>query len=317
MTNRDPRPALRRADAYGMGVTRGRLAGPGWVTPLRGVVRPAGDPVSTPLQRIWDVAELLPSGAALGGWAAAYLLGATDLDGRGPSGTESRPVPVVLPPPLLIRPRPELVRWRSNLDDDDVFEVDGIPCTNGARTGFDLARLGTLRAGVVALDVLGRQAAVRPSAVLAYARRHPRWRGRPQCVEVVRLADPRARSSGETRLRLTWVLDAGLGVPEANATILGPDGILLGIGDLLDPEGGLLGEYDGSGHREERQHALDNAREEWFEDTGLVVVRASAPDLWPSNRRRTVLRLQTGHRRAAARDRSADTWTWAPAPRLD
>jgi hypothetical protein len=49
----------------------------------------------------------------------------------------------------------------------------------------------------------------------------------------------------------------------------------------------------------------------------LVVVRAGAPDLWPSNRRRTVLRLQTGHRRAAARDRSADTWTWTPAPRLD
>ncbi|HEX4699972.1 MAG TPA: hypothetical protein VH857_11510 [Actinomycetes bacterium] len=317
MTDRDPKPALRRADAYGVGVTRGRLAGPGWVMPLRGVVRPAGGPAPTPLQRIWDVAELLPSGAALGGWSAAYLLGATDLDGRGPSGTESRPVPVVLPPPLLIRARPELVRWRSDLEEGDVIEIDGVPCTTGSRTGFDLARLGTLRAGVIALDVLGRQAVVRPSAVLAYARRHPRWRGKPQSYEAVRLADPRARSSGETRLRLTWVLDAGLPVPEANATIRGPDGILLGIGDLLDPEAGLLGEYDGAGHRDERQHALDNAREEWFEDNGLVVVRASAPDLWPANRRRTVLRLQTGHRRASARDRNADTWTWTPAPRLD
>jgi hypothetical protein len=312
----DLRPSLRRSDAYGLGVSRGRLAGPGWETPLRGVVRPSGGSASS-RQRVSDVAELVPAGGAIGGWAAALLLGATDLDGRGASGTEVQPVPVVLPPPLLIRPRRELVRWRSELTPDDLVVVDGIPCTSPVRTAFDLARFSPVRAGVVALDVLGRQLGVRPSAVRAYARQHPRWRGRPRALEVVALADPRARSVGETRWRLVWVLDAQLPAPEVNARISAGDGFLLGIGDLLETQIGLLGEYDGAGHREAGQHALDNAREEALEDAGLVVVRGGAVDLSPPNLRRTVHRLRAGYRRAGARDRSHDTWTWQPEPRRD
>jgi hypothetical protein len=305
---------LATRDALDLGVTPGQLAGPGWSSPLRGVHRPAtAESAPSARQRILDVAELLPVGAAIGGWAAAHQLGADELDGRGWSGHEVEPVPVVLPPPLLIRHRPELVRWRSPLADEELVEVDGVPCTAEVRTGFDLVRTRDLRSGVVCLDILGRQIGLDPALVLAHAAARRRWKGRPRVAPAVALADPRALSTGETRLRLVWVLDAQLPRPEVNPTVRDATGFVLGIGDLLDPGSALLGEYDGEGHRELDQHVADNAREEWLEAAGLVVVRACGPDLWPSNRARTVARLHAGYRRGLGRDRSKDSWTWTPA----
>ena len=311
----DHSPVARTQTALEWGVTKGELAGPGWASPYRGVHRPWSPQAGlSPRQRILDAAELLPEGAAIGGWAAAHLAGALDLDGRGWAGVASEPVPVVLPPPLLIRARKGIVRWRSALDPGDVVLIDGVPCTSPVRTGFDLVRTQPLRGGVVVLDVLGRQCGLSPGAVLEYARGHRRWRGRPRVLPAVRLADPRALSTGETRFRLLWVLDANLPTPEVNPAILGPGGGLLGMGDLLDPEAALLGEYDGSGHRDLAAHVADNAREEWLEDAGLVVVRASSPDVSPAARGRTVHRLRTGYRRGRSRDRSRDRWTYVPRP---
>jgi hypothetical protein len=308
----EPVRPLSTRDARALGVTPGQLAGAGWASPTRGLHRPTGRVEYSPTQRIYDVAELLPLGAAIGGWAAAHLLGARDLDGRGWSGQEVEPVPVVLPPPVLIRARPGLVRWRSAVTDDEVVEVDGVPCTSPVRTGYDLVRTRDLRNGVVCLDVLGRQIGLQPVDVLAHSEARPRWRGRPRVARAVQLADPRALSTGETRFRLVWILDAGLPRPQVNPTLRTPDGFLLGMVDLLDPEAGLVGEYDGAGHRELERHVLDNAREEWMEDTGLIVVRACAPDVRVANRARSALRLRIAFHRGLARDRARDRWTWVP-----
>lgn len=40
--------------------------------------------------------------------------------------------------------------------------------------------------------------------------------------------------------------------------------------DVLDEETGLIAEYDGAGHREERRHATDNVREELLEAHGMT-----------------------------------------------
>ena len=308
-----PQPAMRTGDALALGITRGELAGPGWQAPLHGVQLPAGPDANDPFQRILAVAELLPSGAAIGGWASARLRNVRELDGRGPSGRTLEPVPVVLPPPVLIRARPEIVRWRSKLGPDDVALVDGIPCTSAVRTGFDLARNRSLREAVVALDQLGRLMGLQPGEVLHYAQERRGWRGVPQVRRAVGLTDPRALSTGETRLRLVWVLDARLPPPEVNAEVFNLDGWLLGIGDLLDSDAGMLGEYDGGGHRDAERHTTDNAREEWLEDSGLIVVRATSIDVG-RERRRTAIRLVTAHRRGKGRDRSRDRWTWRAQP---
>lgn len=304
---------MRTHEALQAGATRGELAGRGWEAPFRGAQRPSTPDGLHPAQRIYDAAAVLPEGAALGGWAAGYLLGAHDLDGRGGESGPCHPVPIVLPPPLSIRPRPGISLVRSALDPTDVREVHGIPCTVGARTAFDLARGRPLAEAVVALDVLGRMIGVLPAAVRAYTREHAGWKGVPAAHRAIDLADPRALSAGESRFRVLWVVEAGLPAPEVNPLLFDPSGFFLGMVDLLDPETGLAGEYDGAHHREAQSHADDNAREEWLEDAGLTVVRACGTDLG-RHRLRTVRRLQTAHRRAARRATAGDHWLFRPRP---
>ena len=309
-----PQPALRTRDALALGVSAKQLAGRGWVAPFRGIRLPAGAPLDAPLQRVLAAAELLPAGCAVAGWAAALLLGCTELDGRGPSGTESEPVDLVVPPPRQIRPRPGIRVRRTGLADDDVRLVAGTAVTTVERTAFDLARWSEWREAVAGLDVMARGLGVELGAVAALAEQRSRWRGSRSALLALSYADPRARSRGETRMRLLWRLDAGLPRPQVNATIRTAGGRFLGIVDLLDVETGLVGEYDGAGHRDEQQHAADNAREEDLEDAGLVVVRLGAPDLRGARRAFSARRLIAGHERARrGLGAQPPRWTWQPA----
>ena len=52
----------------------------------------------------------------------------------------------------------------------------------------------------------------------------------------------------------------------------------LGTPDLLDDDSGLVGEYDGAGHRSAPQQRADAVRAELMAGAGLVLVRASALD---------------------------------------
>lgn len=124
---------------------------------------------------------------------------------------------------------------------------------------------------------------------------------------VAHLADPRAASFPESRLRYVWVVEAGLPVPLVNVTLTDTDGHRLGDPDLLDIEAALVGEYDGAHHRALDSHTRDNAREEGFELRNLVVVRATSIDLWP-RRPLLVRRLEDGYRRGLARDRARDAF---------
>ncbi len=137
-------------------------------------------------------------------------------------------------------------------------------------------------------------------------------RGRWRCIKLARLAcchaDPAARNPWESRLRLLYVLEAGLPRPLANVAVFTMDGELIAIVDLLDPEAGLVVEFDGRDHRERHQHRADNVREEAVESLGLTVVRADSLDL-VGHRRQLCQRLRAGHERGMARDRTRDRWT--------
>ena len=88
-----------------------------------------------------------------------------------------------------------------------------------------------------------------------------------------------------------YVGEAQLPRPEVNVPIFDLDGYLLGIGDLLDPEAGMVTEFDGQDHRLRRRHRADNLREEKLEAANLVVCRVDSLDLayaashWPSGSR--------------------------------
>jgi hypothetical protein len=301
--------ALRTRDLLALGVTPDELRGPRWRAAFHGVHTPTTPQTDAPHQRILDAAEIVPPGGAVGGWSAGYLLGATELDGRGRSGRERQDVVVVVPPRCHPAPRDGVRFVRSRLDDGDVLEVDGVTVTHPVRTSFDVARSSTVESGVVGTDILARQLGVETLDVVAYADRHRRFRGVPVARVVLGLTDPRSRSSGESRLRYLWVVEAGLPRPQCNAYVVDALGTVVAMADLLD-DSGLVGEYDGSSHRAIDEHTRDNCREEDLEGLGLVVVRATSLDVGPY-RRRTVARILDGHRRALAV--TARSWGWRPS----
>jgi hypothetical protein len=215
-----------------------------------------------------------------------------------------------------VRRGPSIRPFRSHLDDSDVTEVCGVRLTRPLRTAFDLARTEPLVQAVVAVDYLSRGRPDFLADLLTYSQDHSALKGAHHALAAVRRATPRSRSSGETRLRLLWTLDAGLPEPVVNPSVRLLDGFLLGMPDLLDPEIGYAGEYDGAGHRDPDQHARDNVREEGFEGGGLVVVRFGSIDLGPA-RRRSVARLEAGRRRAVEAARSPRLWTWEEGPLPD
>lgn len=248
-----------------------RLGTPPWTSPHHGYHRRAGlrDPVR---QRIVDAAAVLPHGGAIGGWAAAYLYGVTDLDGHG------QPVIAILPPHRTIT-RCGIDAMRAALEFDDVTVKGGVPCTTEVRTAFDVMRLApSLVEAVVAGDCALRAGLCSVEEVLGYAGTHPRRRGLRQLRAAVPLLEPAAASPPETRLRLLC-RDAGLPPLLVNRPVQDLRGRLLGVPDLLEPVTGLVIEYDGEYHRHLAQHTADNVREERLEAHGLAVVRVTSLDL--------------------------------------
>ena len=83
-------PALRRQALEAVGVSDWELRGPLWERAYRGLHVWAALDLDEPAQRIREAARLLPRGGAVGGWAAAHLLGARELDGRNPCSLRVR-----------------------------------------------------------------------------------------------------------------------------------------------------------------------------------------------------------------------------------
>lgn len=258
--------------------------------------------------RILAVAELMPAGAVIGGWAALYLLGVHDLDGRtGPGAATVLPVPVCVGPVGRMRRRRGITVDRSTLLAEDVTEAHGILVTTATRSCLDIMRRDGVEEGVVAGDATARFGVASPEAVRAFVATHAGMRGIPQARVAASLVDARAASCPESRLRVVWVVEAGLPMPLVNRGLVDDEGVLLGEADLFDPEAAMAGEYDGSDHRTLTRHTSDNVREEGFERHNVTVVRATAIDLWP-RRAQLIGRLQAGHRDGLARDRRRDRW---------
>jgi hypothetical protein len=317
------------AEAVAAGVSRHEVRGALWRRTTHGLYVWSAADGDEPMERIHTAAELLPEGGALGGWASLYLQGARDLDGGTdlrvqrtaklrPSrarGARAVPAPPATVPPVLvcvgpgarIRPRPEIDVSRRLLHPDEIVWVGDIACLRATRSLIDLVGRQPPEEGLVSIDAALRGTGVQPDEIAAYLREHPRVRNAGGIWRLLRLADGDARSCPESRLRWIWMVEAGLPRPLVNRGVEDQHGQLLGIPDLLDPDSALIGEYDGSQHRELRAHTADNAREEGFERHNLVVVRATSVDIF-AQRRQLVGRMQAAYRDACARARSRDRW---------
>lgn len=188
-------------------------------------------------------------------------------------------------------------------DDRDVVRHEGIPVTPVAQTIIDCARTQSRETAVVLADYALHRQMTSPAALRQALQEAGRVPGISRARTVVRLADGRAESVGETRARLICV-DAGIAVtPQVEVRDgagfliarmdLGLDGLPLGIefdgrgkySDYLDPDA-----------EPDDKYWQEKVRKELVEDQGRILV----PVYWDmlDRPRSTVARIRRGMERA-------------------
>ncbi|MGZ4429861.1 MAG: hypothetical protein ACXVXH_17745, partial [Nocardioidaceae bacterium] len=205
----------------------------------------------------------LPRNGAVTGWASLRLHRANFFDGLARDGTTRKPVPLITGPSQGRR-RHDGVLWsQDSLDPAEVRVRHGIRHTTVERALFDEMRVAdNLREAVVSIDMAAAAGLTTILRMQRYVAGHAGRAGAPVVRRALVLADEMSRSPNETRMRLIWVLDARLPAPRCNIEVFDADGSFIGVADLLDEQGGVVGEFDGADHRGARRHARDVAREE-------------------------------------------------------
>ena len=95
-----------------------------------------------------------------------------------------------------------------------------MPCTTPLRALFDdMRRAPDERESTVAMDTMAAAELVSIRQMRSYVEGRSGWRGVPQVRRALDLADENGMSPNETRMRLVWVLDAGLPNPLVNQPV--------------------------------------------------------------------------------------------------
>jgi hypothetical protein len=264
-------------------------------------------------QRILEQSMRVGDRGAVTGWAALRMWCAAFFDGLSGGGSELIPVPLVSPSHLT--DTLASTATRASLRNDQTWTVEGVRVTSPQRALVDeVLRLGDLREAVVAIDMACAAPVTSLRRMHAYLAGHPRP-GNDQVVAALDLADEGSLSPMEPRMRLVWMLDAGWSRPLVNPYVFSTEGDLLGRPDLLDPESGVGGEYDGELHRKRARHRKDVGRAELFREHGLEPFTVVAGD----DARTQVQRMSAARARALARSTTERRWTleapsWFQAP---
>ncbi len=255
-------------------VTPAQLRGRQFHPLYRGVYLRCGQPLD--LRTRSRAAFLLLNGTgALAGDSAAELLGAS-------CAPEGAPAEIVAPR-CGVRPRTGLMVHRDALPPSDITTAQGCRVTTPLRTAWDLARRLDRTEAVVALDALARRGRFDPAQLLARRATIPGSRHARRLDEVVALAEPRAESPMESRLRLL-LHDHGLPTPTVQFELYDRYGFVLARFDLAYPAAKLAIEYDGESYHRSRR-GKDNHRDITAAVLGWETMRVEASDVWVTPRR--------------------------------
>jgi hypothetical protein len=263
---------FRGTEAVAAGLlTRARLYGPRYRRVFPDVYLPADRPLDMVTRARAAFLLVRDRGGVLAGYSAAALHGADCAPPGAPAeallATNSRPHPG-----LLIR--------RGTATGADLGTVGGVRVTSPLRTAWDLARRLPLVEAVVAVDALARAASrtFQPAELSVRRAAEPGARGARRLAEVVTLADPRAESPPETRLRVALVR-AGGPTPQVQFPVLDEHGFVLARVDLAYPAAKLAIEYDGAGHFDAGRARRDRARDGELAGIGWQTLRLASDDL--------------------------------------
>lgn len=262
----------------------------------------------TPEQRIVEAAAVLRTGEAVTGWAALRWLGGSWFTGTT-AGAHLLDVPLV-----TLRQRaaqPGFGISQDFLHPDEVEVVDGVAVTVARRSVlFEMRFASTLGEAIIALDMACYDDLVSVSEVAAHVGAAGPITGIQQARDALVEAEENSWSPQESAMRGLWTRRAGLPRPLCNRPIFDLDGRHLGTADLVDPETGLLGEYNGAVHLVGRQVAKDLRREAAFRDAGMETITMVAEDWRDPND--FCRRVHAARARAAGRPERG--WTLVPPP---
>lgn len=220
--------------------------------------------------RIEAAALLLPPGAVIGGRSALCLSGLREAVEHDP------PVEVIVPPGLRFGPIRGLRVRMAPLPAHDVMRAP-IPWTTPLRSCLDIAREPDLIEAVVALDLAlgrGRVASKELVDLAAELRAVP---GARRAKLAAGLADGRAESPQESRLRVVLAL-AGLR-PIPQCEVRDRSGRFVARVDLAFIAERIAVEYEGSWHWEPGQLHRDRKRLDQLTAAGWRVIHVTAQDL--------------------------------------
>lgn len=138
----------------------------------------------------------------------------------------------------------DVVHHEGKLGEGDVAVSQGLPSTSACRAVLEAGTLLSPEAGLVSTDSALHLKLVDPDRLEEMYRCFERWPGAQRLQLVLRLADGRSESVGESRSRyLFW--SQSLPAPVLQYHVYDEHGRLLGISDFAWPEHRLLGEFDG------------------------------------------------------------------------
>jgi len=168
------------------------------------------------------------------------------------------------------------------------------------RTAVDLARLRSRLDAIAVLDAAIRSGRATPGAVLEELDRHAGLRGVVQARQLTPLADPRAESPMESRLRLI-LHDSGLPRPTPQLWVPDDSDYLRYRLDLGWEREQVGAEYDSEGHLDRQQLRHDRERHNWLAARGWQLRYFTDRDVFhrPADIA-AIMRLALGLRVAAA-----------------
>ena len=298
--------APTRVDPDGVaGPTRGQVRGPHWRRTSQGLHVPAGVE-RTPEQRVVEAAAVLRADEAVTGWAGLRWLGGAWFDGTDGHGT---PCDV----PLLARrdraAPPGTVVSQEFLHPEQIVVVDTVPVTIAVRSVVHEMRwAATLGDAVAALDMACYSDLVSIAEVASYVASLGPVTGVQQARDAIPLADENSWSPMETKMRGVWRM-TGIGGVLCNRPVFTLEGRHVGTPDLIQPDLGLVGQYNGSDHISLAGAATDVKKDAAFRDHLLETVTMLTTDWRDLDDFR--LRLSAAARRAATAS-PPRTWTLEP-----
>ena len=153
-------------------------------------------------------------------------------------------------PPRLFDERRGCRMRRSGVDsgtrdmrEEDVIELGGLRITTPLRTATDVARLQHPQRALASLDSLLAVRVIDQEELIVALERFRGFRGVVRARSLVRWADGRSGSYGESAVRYVWRMIPGLPVPQLQVEVV-VDGHVFLL-DLADEDLRLAFEYDG------------------------------------------------------------------------